>query len=593
MKTAAAHVPGSPGWDLEPAGLRKTFISTTAIYPLWHLAAPAGATDPWLAWWLVAASFLAVGLVSLRVAFVERNLLTCFHLCAWLITLHMFLLAFLNDMYPFYAVGSVMAVLSTLFFIRTIPNLVAYSGFVFALGAVLFALAPDGRKLAYWGGILPVSAGCWLRLAIQRSRERVAAEQQQLLERRVAERTAELSQANRRLEAEIKERERVEADLRFSQQLEALGRLAGGVAHDFNNLLTTIGVYAELLIGSLPEGDPIRKDAAQIQKASRQASALTQQLLAFAHRREVERKVIDVRETIEQAKSMLEHLLGEDTELVCRLAATPQPIRANPDELEQVLINLALNARDAMPEGGVFTIETRVLRREELGPSELFAAKAAEYVLLAVTDTGVGMDRETRELVFEPFFTRKDVGEGTGLGLSMVYGVVTHAGGRIRVLSEPGRGARFELLWPLDRRAPAELAVPEIGRLAPGRGARILLVEDESGLRSALQRVLRDSGYGVVGAENAEVALEIAAKDEPFDLVVTDVVMPRMSGLELIEALRTTRPDTRILLVSGYLNHPSLRDQGLPLGVSLLRKPFASSDLTGKVREVLDAAPPA
>jgi len=408
----------------------------------------------------------------------------------------------------------------------------------------------------------------------------------------VAERTEALSDANRRLRQEMEQRERLEGELRFSQKLEAVGRLAGGVAHDFNNLLTTIAIYADLLLAALPEDSPLRSDVAQIQKAGRQASTLTQQLLTFSRRREVETQLLDVKETVERTLKVIDHLLGEDTELVFRHDDARQTVRANADQLEQVLINLALNARDAMPGGGTFRIETRLLRRDEVPAGERGSDLGAEqFVLLAVTDTGVGMDAETRARAFDPFFTRKQVNEGTGLGLSLVYGVVKQAGGRVRLLSEPGRGTRVEIYWP---RAAETAADPCDERAAPparGGAERILLVEDDGDLRLSLERVLRSVGYRVTGAENAEAALAAARRDD-FDLVVSDVVMPRMSGFDLIEKLSAARPDLRALLVSGQLNHPSLREHALPPGITLLSKPFSVDDLTSRVREILDGRAP-
>jgi signal transduction histidine kinase/ActR/RegA family two-component response regulator len=575
-----------PGPGGESARLRRAFVVPTLVYPLWHLAAPRDATDPWIAWWLVAGSFSAVALLSRRVAFVERNLFACFLLCSWLVTLQLYVLAFVNDMRPFYAVGSVAAALATLLFIPTIPNLLAYSAFLFVLGGVLFLLEPDGRKLAYWGGVLPVAAGSYHRLALQLSAARITREHEAALERRVAERTAELSETNRRLVSEMEQRERLERELRFSQRLEAVGRLAGGVAHEFNNLLTTIRVFADLLRRSLPPGSPSLQEVGHIQRASRQASELTQRLLAFSRRSESKATLLDLPEAIAAARPVLE--------LVCRLDARPQTIRANHGELEQVLLNLALNARDAMPGGGTLTLETRVLRASELPELEGAAPSGPEeYVLLAATDTGEGMDAETQAHAFDPFFTRKAPGAGTGLGLSMVYGVVRRAGGCVRLLSEPGRGARFELYWPRERGARAALEAHEPRPEPGGRGGRILVVEDQRDLRTALDRVLRAGGYTVVEVESAKAALEVAAREPGFDLVVTDAVMPRMNGLELIEALRAVRPETRILLVSGYLNHPSLRRAPLPAGITLLEKPFSLDELVSTVAAVLEAPPPA
>jgi nitrogen-specific signal transduction histidine kinase/CheY-like chemotaxis protein len=408
----------------------------------------------------------------------------------------------------------------------------------------------------------------------------------------VAERTLELSEANLRLRDEMAQRERLERELRFAQKLEAVGRLAGGVAHEFNNLLTTVRVCSELLRRSMPPEPRLIEEIDHIQRASRQASELTQGLLTFSRRDESKASPLELTEAIARARPILEHLLGEDAQLVCRLAPRPQTIRASYDEVEQVLVNLALNARDAMPAGGTFTLETRVLAGSEL--RELCGREpgAEEYVLLAATDTGVGMDAETQAHAFDPFFTRKEPGAGTGLGLPTVYGVVTRAGGQVRVWSEPGRGARFELYWPRElgkRVGPEALEpIPERG----GRGGRILVVEDQTDLRTALDRALRASGFAVVGVESAKAALETVARDPAFELVVTDAVMPQMNGLELIEALRATLPEARILLISGYMNHPSLRSAPLPPGITLLEKPFSLEELASTVAAILDAPEP-
>jgi len=374
------------------------------------------------------------------------------------------------------------------------------------------------------------------------------------------------------------------------QKMEAVGRLAGGIAHDFNNILTTIGVYVELLLDGLEPDSPLRREGLQIQKGARQAAALTQQLLTFSREGDVRIEVLDLNEVIRETSSMLRHLVGEDIELVCRPADGPQRIRADAGQLEQVLVNLVLNARDAMRSGGRLTVETAAATRDDLRAARLPAHLAEEdCVLLAVSDTGAGMDAETRARAFDPFFTRKPVGEGTGLGLSIVYGIVKQGGGHARVLSEPGQGARFELYWPRAPQQPVDGDAPAASAAPRGR-ERILLVEDEVELRHALHTVLRNSGYAVIEAEDAAAALRTAAKkDEAIDLVLTDVVMPHMSGLELVEELSALRPDAKVLLVSGHLNHPSLRDRELPPGLAFLPKPFLPRDLTAKIREVLDA----
>src|SRR5262245_2030405 len=581
-----------PGIGGDGARLRRAFVIPTLVYPLWHLAAPDDAADPWIAWWLVAGWFPLVALLSYRVRFVERNLLACFLVGSWLVTFQLYVLAFANDMRPFYAVGSMAAALATLLFIPTIPNLLAYSAFLLVLGGVLFLLEPDARKLAYWGGVLPVAAGAYHRLAMQLSAARIHREHEEALERRVAERTLELSEANQRLRDEMEQRERLEPELRFAQKLEAVGRLAGGVAHEFNNLLTTIRVCSELLRQSMPPEPKLLEEIDHIQRAGRQASELTQGLLSFSRRDESKASPLELSEAIARARPILERLLGEDAELVCRFDPRPQTIRASYDEIEQVLVNLALNARDAMPTGGTFTLETRVLAGAELREISGQEPAAEEYVLLAATDTGVGMDEETQAHAFDPFFTRKEPGAGTGLGLPTVYGVVTRAGGQVRVWSEPGRGARFELYWPreLGKRVGPEPLEPR--REPADRGGRILVVEDQADLRTAIDRALRACGFTVVEAESATAALEIVARDPELELVVTDAVMPKMNGLELIEALRATRPEVRILLVSGYLNHPSLRNAPLPAGITLLEKPFSLEELASTVSAILEAPAP-
>jgi len=583
------------GEATEPARLRRALVVPAVVYPFWHLAAPAHATDPWIAWWAVAASFLGVAVAAGHCAFVKRHLLGCSHICSSLVTLQLYLLAFVNDMHPFYAVGSAMAVLTTVAFIRSRANLLAYAAFVALLGVVLFALAPDARKVAYWGGMLTVVAVWYHRISLQETGVRVERAYQDALERRVAERTRELAHANRRLRREMEERERLEDELRFSQKMEALGQLAGGVAHDFNNLLTTIQLYADLIADGLPGESPLQDEVRRIEKAGRQAAELTQQLLAFSRRGEVQTEVLDLGAVVAESASMLRHLLGEDVELVCQFGNDgndgnePACVRANASELQQVLVNLALNARDAMPSGGRFTLEVCGVGRGELRTRGLpDALSEDEYVRLCASDTGVGMDAETRSRAFDPFFTRKEVRKGTGLGLSIVYGIVTGGGGHVRLLSDPGEGARFELLWPRTREAPAARSAPDAYRRPPKGRESILLVEDEPDLRHALGRMLRGSGYRVTEAEDGEAALSLASlPDVELDLVLTDLVMPRMSGLELVDRLAALRPDLRVLLVSGHLNHPSLRDRTLREGMALLRKPFEADELTAKVREIL------
>jgi signal transduction histidine kinase/CheY-like chemotaxis protein len=577
----------------EPAFLRRAFLAPASAYPFWHLAAPAHAVDPWWAWWAVAASFWLVGLSSLVSTWVERRLLGFFNACAALTTLQLYLLAFANDMAPFYTVGSALSVLATVLFIRSRQNLLAYGAFVGLLGMTLYVVEPEGRKLAYWGGVMTVVVAWYLRVTLQEASASAARRRQEELEGRVRERTAELADTNRLLRHEMEERERLEEQLRLAQTMEAVGRLAGGVAHEFNNRLTTMRLCGELLRDRLPPDSPLLADLEQIQKAGADAASLTQQLLDFSRGGERVPEVLDLKAVVQDVLGVLRSVAGEDVTLVCDLDEGPLPLWEDRAQVERVLVNLTLNARDAMPEGGRLVIETQAVCAAELRDRDLPSLDpAGDCVLLSVRDTGIGMDEETRARAFDPFFTRKPVGDGTGLGLSIVYGIVTQAGGAIRLDSEPGKGARFDLVWPRTTRAPAAL---EGSGLEPApRGAEhILLVEDEGDLREALARLLRASGYRVVVAPDASAALEAAGKSTaPFDLVVTDVVMPGMNGLELVERLVAQERVSRAIFLSGHMNHPSLRGRDLPPGFPLVHKPFDVHHLTATIREVLDAEVP-
>jgi two-component system cell cycle sensor histidine kinase/response regulator CckA len=390
---------------------------------------------------------------------------------------------------------------------------------------------------------------------------------------------------------DITDRIRLEEQLRQAQKMEAVGRLAGGVAHDFNNILTAISSYSELLLTDFATEDPRRADVEEIRKATDRAAALTRQLLAFSRRQVLQPKVVDLNAVIAGAEKLLRRLIGEDVALVTRLDPALGAVRADAGQLEQVIMNLAVNARDAMQTGGTLTLETEnVVIEASTRTAEQSIVAPGRYVLIRVRDTGAGMDAETRRHLFEPFFTTRDKGKGTGLGLATVYGIVKQSGGFIWVDSEPGRGATFRIYFPrVDEAAPpAEPAAAGAEPAAAGTET-ILLVEDEDAVRAVARESLRRRGYRVLEATNGETALEIAAGFEGhIGLLLTDVVMPGLSGRALADRLAPTRPGTRVLFMSGYTDDAIVQHGVLEPGLSFLQKPFTPDVLAQKVREVLD-----
>jgi PAS domain S-box-containing protein len=388
--------------------------------------------------------------------------------------------------------------------------------------------------------------------------------------------------------ADITQRRRLEELLRQSQKMEAVGRLAGGIAHDFNNLLTVIIGRSELALSSLPPGDQGRRDLELIQTTAERAAALTVQLLAFSRRQVLQPRVVDLHEVVGNLVPMLRRLIGEDVEVRKVLDAAPAYVRVDPGQIEQVLVNLAVNARDAMPDGGRLTIATASVTPEE-GPASGDGAVPGAQVILSVSDTGAGMDEQTRCRVFEPYFTTKHVGKGTGLGLATVYGIVQQHGGTITVESAPGRGTTFRISLPrLDGVVPdsgSGLRVTDAGR----GSETILLVEDEHHVRELVATLLQRAGYTVLAAPDPATALELGERHPgPIHLLLTDVVMPEMSGRELRERLATVRPGTPVLYMSGYTDEALGRHGVLEPGVVLLQKPFTAEALGRRVREVLD-----
>jgi nitrogen-specific signal transduction histidine kinase/ActR/RegA family two-component response regulator len=382
----------------------------------------------------------------------------------------------------------------------------------------------------------------------------------------------------------------LEEQLRQSQKIEAIGRLAGGVAHDFNNLLTVIKGYSELSLTMLTEGDPIKENVEDIKKASDRAGNLTRQLLAFSRRQILDMRVLDLNAILRDLEKMLRRLISEDIEMETRLAEGLGEIKTDPGQIEQLVINLVVNAKDAMPSGGKLTIETGdVVLGEEYARTHI-GVRPGRYVMLSVSDTGIGMSPEVKERIFEPFFTTKEVGKGTGLGLSTVYGIVKQSEGNIWVESELAKGTTFKIYLP----KVAESIKPVQPGLTPAavlRGSEtILLVEDEDMVRTLARTILEKSGYNVLEAANGLEALRLVQEHtpEPIHLMVTDVVMPGMNGRKLAEHLTPLHPEMKILYMSGYTDTVIVHHSVLDPGANFLQKPFAPDDLTSKVRKVLD-----
>jgi signal transduction histidine kinase/CheY-like chemotaxis protein len=409
------------------------------------------------------------------------------------------------------------------------------------------------------------------------------------------QRTVDLAEVNQRLERQVSQRERAEQALRESeeqlrqaQKLEALGALAGGVAHDFNNILSIILGYAEIVQGELPAGSTHRADVAKITDAAVRARTLVRQLLAFSRKQVLQPQVLDFNQVVENVVPLLRPLIGEDVELEVKLAPDLSRVTADPGQIEQVIMNLAVNARDAMPDGGRLLIETANIQLE--GPSEHQPLPRGPVVMLAVSDTGIGMDVATRRRIFEPFFTTKPVGKGTGLGLATVYGIVRQSEGNITVFSEPGKGSAFRCYFPpigaAEVQEPVASSVP-----APAHGAEsILIAEDEAELRELMSRALVRQGYTVLTAADGAAALEVAAKHPgALHLLVTDVIMPQVSGPELARRLATERPGLRTIFISGYSDEAIERHGVLAPDSVFLEKPVTPEALTRAVRELLDA----
>ena len=416
------------------------------------------------------------------------------------------------------------------------------------------------------------------------------------LERHVAERTSQLVAANDGLKKEVDERKqaeealhRSEEQLRQSQKMEAVGKLAGGVAHDFNNLLTAINGHSELAMRRLGDDDPLYRKLEAIKNAGERAASLTRQLLAFSRKQILQPKVLDLNQVVFEMNKMFQPLIGEDIDLFTRLVPDLGKVKADPGQIEQVLMNLTVNARDAMPLGGRLTIETANVYLDEAYAKHHATVRPGWYVMLAVSDNGCGMDEATRERIFEPFFTTKEVGKGTGLGLSTVYGIVKQSGGNIWVYTEAGRGTTFKVYLPcVDRGIEEPESSTDDNKVLEGTET-VLLVEDEEVVRDMAREILEESGYRVLEAKHGREALLVAERHRgPIHLMLSDVVMPQMSGRELAEHLTPLRSEMKVLYMSGYTDDAIVHHGVLDEGMAFIGKPFTPNALARKVRETLN-----
>jgi signal transduction histidine kinase len=380
----------------------------------------------------------------------------------------------------------------------------------------------------------------------------------------------------------------LEEQLRHSQKMEAVGRLAGGIAHDFNNLLTAIIGYTEIVLHTLDPKDDRRADAEEIGRAAMRAADLTRQMLAFSRRQVLQPKIIDLNTALRKVEPMLRRMIGEDIVMTVNGRAEHPHVRVDPGQVEQVVMNLVVNARDAMPKGGRLTVETLDATLDDAAVADIPDARPGDYVLLSVSDTGIGMPPEVRARIFEPYFTTKEVGKGTGLGLSTAYGIVRQSDGHIAVASELGMGTTFRIYLPRSE-APQPVAADAGGERMPEGSEHILLVEDDSSVRRLSKELLVRLGYSVTEAASGRAGLALGSDDtRHYDLALCDVILGDMSGPAVVEALRALRPTIRVLYMSGYTDEAIVKTGVLEEGKPFLQKPFTPLQLAKKVREVLD-----
>jgi nitrogen-specific signal transduction histidine kinase len=387
---------------------------------------------------------------------------------------------------------------------------------------------------------------------------------------------------------DITERRKLEEQLQQSQKIEAIGRLAGGIAHDFNNLLTAIRGYSDLLLLRIDSSSPLRRDVEEIQKAGERAASLTRQLLAFSRKQVLQPKVLDLNAVVAGMDGMVRRLIGEDIDLVTVLKPGLWNVQADPGQVEQVIMNLVVNSRDAMPQGGKVTIETSNEELDDRYVRRHAVVKPGEYVRLSISDTGLGMDEVTKSRLFEPFYTTKEKGKGTGLGLSTVYGIVKQSGGYIWVYSETGKGAAFKVYFPRFRGATAEARREGTSGSAFYGRETVLVVEDEEVVRALVRGILEGNGYTVLTASDGVEAQKVGRSHKtPIHLIVTDVVMPKMGGREAAETLAQHLPGVKVLYMSGYTNDAIVRHGMIESGIPFLEKPFTPDALLRKVHQLL------
>jgi len=388
-----------------------------------------------------------------------------------------------------------------------------------------------------------------------------------------------------------KKHRQMEEQFHQAQKMEVVGRLAGGIAHDFNNLLTVIHISSQHLERGLDPEDPLWSHVQRVQDAGQRAANLTRHLLAFSRQEIVEPQVLNLNQVLGELDKMLRRIIGEDVDLTLLPAGELWPAKIDPTQVEQIVINLAINARDAMPDGGKLTIETANVVLDEAYAARHVEAEPGEYILLTVSDNGVGMSDKVKPRIFEPFFTTKEEGKGTGLGLATVFGIVKQNRGHIRVYSEPGEGTTFKIFLPHVSETSPVPSTQSTGDAAPSRGSEtLLLVEDEPPVRELTRDILIAQGYRVLTAMDGEGALQVAKGYEgPIHLLLADVVMPRLSGRALADQLRSSRPEMRVLFISGYTDDAIVHHGVLAEGTNFLSKPFGLEALARKVRSVLDA----